>query len=60
MAYSPDVNLEALQYKNMPVWVELENIHPILEIEANELLANGPVLHSTISKGCSAYQHIQV
>jgi hypothetical protein len=58
-AYEPSLNIAELQLKATAVWVNLICMHPILEAEANRMLAEvGPVLHSSVKTSKSKFQNI--
>jgi hypothetical protein len=58
-AYDPTIDIAELQVKATVVWVDLVMIHPILEAEANQMLASvGPVLHLSIRLSRSKSQNI--
>jgi hypothetical protein len=58
--YSTSLDLVALHYHNYTaVWVDLVELHPIMEVEANTMLAEiGPVIHSTVCTTCSRFQNV--
>jgi hypothetical protein len=60
LAYDTSFDLRELQYTATAVWVELDCVQPVLEIEANAMLAEvGPVLHLTIATHRSNYQKVR-
>jgi hypothetical protein len=57
--YTADLDVQALQYKNTAVWVDIIDLDPVLEVEANRMLATiGPVLHSTVRGARSRFRNI--
>jgi hypothetical protein len=58
--FDSNLDFDALQYKNTAVWVDLVGVDPLLEVEADTMLASiGPVLHSTVHSTCSRFRNIQ-
>jgi hypothetical protein len=58
--YTEELDLQALQYKNTAVWVDIVDLDPVLEVEANRMLESiGPVLHSTVRVSRSRFCNIR-
>jgi hypothetical protein len=59
LLYTTSLDITALQYKNTALWVDLVELHPILEAEANSMLAEiGPVIYSTLHTTQSRFQNV--
>jgi hypothetical protein len=59
LPYSTSINIRELQCKLTPIWVDLLNVHPVLEIQALNMLESiGPVLHYPITTTRSKFSSI--
>jgi hypothetical protein len=58
--FDPAFDISTLHYKSTAVWVDLEKVDPILEIEALKMLEQvGPVIHSPLMSARSRFENIR-
>jgi hypothetical protein len=59
LAFDSMMDLQALQCKSTPLWLDLVEVPPLLEVEANQMLESiGPVLHLTVKATHSKFPNI--